>query len=286
MKRFSPERGKRFARWTFVYIFMIALVVFTSLPLVYLVSTAFKPLNELFAFPPQFIVRNPTLKNFSDLTLSLSSLSVPFSRYVFNSFLVTVISVFFAVFVNTLGAYGLVKHKPPGSKILFQIVVASLLFSSYVTQIPRYLIVNEMGLVNNYLALILPSLAGSYNFFLTKQFVEQIPNDLIEAARIDGAGEMTIYIRIIMPILKPAWSTLIVFCFVSNWNDYFSALIYINDQAMRTLPLALNTISGSGIGRAGAVAAASMLMTLPTVVVFTLMQRNVMNTMVYSGLKG
>lgn len=143
--------------------------------------------------------------------------------------------------VSTLGAYSLVKHHPPGSKVLFQLVLATLMFSPYVTQIPRYLIINEMGLVNHYSALILPGIVSAYNFFLIKQFVEQLPNDLLEAARIDGSGEYRIYWTIIMPMLAPAWSTLMVFSFVSSWNDYFSPLIYINDPALQTLPLALNT---------------------------------------------
>ena len=285
---FSLGRLKRGSGWFVVYLLVILLVLFTSLPLVYLISTAFKPLNELFVFPPQFLVRNPTFKNFSDLMLSLSSSSVPFTRYVFNSLLVTVITVVCTVLVSTVGAYGLVKHHPPGSKIFFQVVIACLMFSPQVTQIPRYLIINGMGLVNHYSALILPGIAVAYNFFLVKQFVEQIPNELIEAARIDGAGEFRIYSKIIMPALAPVWSTLVVFSFVNNWNDYFSPLIYINKQAMRTLPLALNTISGGGtsISRAGATAAATFLMTLPTVLVFTMAQKKIMETMVHSGLKG
>lgn len=271
-----------------VYLVLLALVVFISLPLIYLVCTAFKPLNELYVFPPQFFVREPTLKNFSDLVLSLSSSSVPFLRYVFNSLFITVLTVGGTVIVSTLGAYSMVKHRPPGSKFLFNLVIATLMFSPYVTQIPRYLVVNSMGLVDSYAALILPNLAVAYNFFLIKQFVEQFPNDLIEAARIDGAGEFRTYWSIVMPSLAPAWSTLMVFSFVSSWNDYFSPLIYLSDQAKKTLPLALNTISGgsNSIGRAGAISAATMLMTIPTVIVFTIMQKKVMETMVYSGIKG
>ncbi|MBR2338319.1 MAG: carbohydrate ABC transporter permease [Clostridia bacterium] len=266
---------------------MILLVAFTALPLVYLVSTAFKPLHELYVFPPKFLVQQPTLRNFSNLLLSLSSSAVPFTRYLFNSVVITILTVGGTIFVSTLGAYGLVKHNPPGAKRLFDIVIAALMFSPYVTQIPRYLVINAMGLINSYAALILPSIAVAYNFFLIKQFVEQFPNDLLEAARIDGAGEMKIYWSIVMPSLKPAWATLLVMTFVSTWNDYFSPLIYLNSQALKTLPLALNTISGGGssIGRAGAVAAATMLMTIPTVIVFTLMQRKVMETMMHSGIK-
>ena len=271
-----------------VYLVLLVLVCFISLPLIYLISTAFKPLNELYVFPPRFFVREPTLKNFGDLVLSLSSSAVPFSRYAFNSLLITSLTVAGTIFVSTLGAYAMVKHHPPGSKPLFNLVIATMMFSPYVTQIPRYLVVNYLGLVDSYAALILPNLAVAYNFFLIKQFVEQFPKDLIEAARIDGAGEFYTYWKIVMPALAPAWSTLIVFSFVSSWNDFFSPLIYLSDQAKKTLPLALNTISGgtATIGRAGAVSAATMLMTIPTVIVFTLMQRKVMETIVHSGIKG
>ncbi len=281
----TAERLKKNSSWTAVYIIMIALVCFTALPLVYLVSTAFKPLSELYVFPPQFFVRNPTLKNFSDLMLALSSSAVPYTRYMYNSILITVITVVLTVIITSLAAYGLVKHSPPGSKTWFNIIVAALMVSPQVTQIPKYLIINELNLVNSYAAIIIPALASAYYFFLVKQFVEQLPNELIEAARIDGGGEMYIFWRIIMPMLKPAWVTMLIFCFVGTWNDYFSPLVYLNDQAMKTLPLALQTI-GTGIGRAGAVSAATLLMTMPTIILFTISQRNVMQTMIHSGIKG
>jgi len=284
----TAARAKTTGSWVFVYTIMILLVCFTALPLIYLVSTAFKPMSELFVFPPQFFVRNPTLKNFTDLLLSLSSSAVPFTRYVFNSVFITVITVVLTIIVSSLAAYGLVKHNPPGSKTWFQVIVAALMVSPFVTQIPRYLIVNELHLINSYAALIIPALASAYYFFLVKQFMEQIPNELVEAARIDGSGEMYIFWKIIMPMLTPAWVTMMIFCFVASWNDYFSPLIYLNDQAMKTLPLALNTISGGGasIGRAGAMSAATLLMTMPTIILFTISQRKVMQTMIHSGIKG
>ncbi len=274
--------------WCLVYGLLILLALFTCLPLVYLISTAFKPMSELYLFPPQFFVKHPTLDNFSTLLVSLSSSAVPFTRYIFNSFFITAIIVCGTVFASTMGAYALVKHHPPGSKLFFNLVVAALMFSPYVTQIPRFIIINSIGLKSSLLAVILPAIASAYNFFLIKQFIEQLPDTMIEAARIDGAGEFFIYRKIVMPMLAPAWSTLIVFSFVSSWNDFFSPLIYIKDVAMKTLPLALNTIAsgGSGIGRAGAVAASAMITTLPTVIIFTVMQRKVMQTMMYSGIKG
>lgn len=284
----TTRRARSTGTWVLVYTVMILLVCFTALPLIYLVCTAFKPLSELYVFPPQFFVRNPTMKNFADLLLSLSSSAVPFTRYVFNSVFITVITVALTIVISSLAAYGMVKHNPPGSKLWFQVVIAAMMVSPFVTQIPRYLIVNGLGLINTYSALIIPALASAYYFFLVKQFMDQIPNELVEAARIDGSGEMHTFWRIIMPMLTPAWVTMMIFCFVASWNDYFSPLIYLNDQAMKTLPLALNTISGGGssIGRAGAVAAATLLMTMPTVILFTISQRKVMQTMVHSGIKG
>lgn len=273
-----------------LYTVMIGLVAFTALPLVYLVNTAFKPLDELFLFPPRFFVSNPTTKNFTDLLQALGSSSVPFLRYGFNSIVVTVITVVCTVIVSSLGAYSLVKFKPPGAKMIFNVILMALMFSPHVTRIPSYMVINKLNLINTYGSLILPNIAVAYNIFLMKQFIEQYPDELLEAARIDGARELFIFLKIVMPSLAPAWSTLIVFSFVSSWNDAFSPLIYITSQAMKTLPLALTTISGGAagmnVGRAGAVAAATFLMTIPTIIVFTIMQGKVMETMQYSGIKG
>lgn len=270
-----------------LYLVMIALVCFTVLPLVYVVTTAFKPLDELFLYPPKFFVKNPTSKNFSDLVISLGSSTVPFTRYAFNSIVITIISVIATVIVSSLGAYSLVKFKPKGGKFIFDLILIALMFSPHVTQIPTYMIVNKMGLVNTYWALILPNVAVAYNCFLMRQFIQQYPDELIEAARIDGAREFTIFVKMVMPALAPAWSTLVVFSFVKSWNDYFSPLIYITSQAMKTLPLALQTIAGGlSVGRQGAVAASTLLMTAPTVILFTVMQGKVMETMTYSGIKG
>lgn len=191
-----------------------------------------------------------------------------------------------AAVISSIGGYSVVKMKPPGGKIIFKIVIAAMMFPAQVTTIPRYLVIVNLGLVNNYLSLILPIASSAYYFFLMKQFIEQFPDTLLEAARIDGCGEFRIFRSIVMPSLAPAWATLMVFSFVSSWNDYFSPLIYISDDAMKTLPLALNTISGTGFGRAGATAASAMLMTIPVIIVFMFTQKKIMQTMVYSGIKG
>ena len=278
--------------WILVYMFMIALVAFTALPLLYVVSTAFKPLDELFLYPPRFLVKNPTITNFTDLVLAMTGSVIPFSKYLFNSVFTAVVTVVVTVIVSSMGAFALEKYKLPGGNAIFMIIIAALMFSPHVTQIPTYMVVNSLGMINTYWALIIPKIAVAYNFFLMKQFIVQFPDELLEAAKIDGSNDWHTFWKIVMPNLKPAWSTLIVFSFVANWNDYFTPLIYTTNQTMKTLPLALQTIAGGAgaagsinVSRAGAMAAATFLMITPTIVIFLVMQKRVMETMTYSGIK-
>ena len=287
IKKVKLKRKIRKIRFSAVllYLCMLGLVAFTALPLVYMICTAFKPLDELFLFPPRYFVRNPTMKNFHDLLTAVSGTVVPFSRYIFNSLFTTVVIVFLSVILSSMGGFALVKYKPAGSNVIFAVILAALMFSSHVTAIPTYMVVNYLGIVNTYWALIIPKLASAYNFFLIKQFSEQIPDAFLEAARIDGANEFRIFWKVAMPLLRPAWMTLVVFSFVGNWNDYFTPLIYTTSQAMKTLPLALSTLYGGSIARAGVNSAAALLTTLPTIILFTAMQGRVMQTMTYSGIK-
>lgn len=270
-----------------VLILVGCLVCFCAFPLIALICRAFMPLDELYVFPPRIFVRHPTLQNYRDLLTSLSSSTVPFTRYVFNSLWVTVVTVFCTIIVCSMGAYGMVKHKPIGAALIFTIVVAALGFSGHVTKIPSYMIVSGVGLMDSYAALIVPSVATAYNFFLMKQFCEQLPDSLLEAARIDGAKEVRIFWTIVMPLLKPAWSTLCVLTFISSWNDSFSPLVYIHSDAMKTLPLAIQTISGGAgvVARSGTPAAAALLTTAPTIIIYLIMKGQVLQTMAYSGIK-
>lgn len=279
-KRFKISR-------IFILILVGLLVTFCALPLICLVCRAFMPLDELYVYPPRIFVRHPTLSNFGDLLSSLSSSTVPFTRYIFNSLWVTIVTVFCTIIVCSMGAYGMVKHKPIGAAAIFTIVIAALGFSGHVTKIPNYMIVCNMGLIDSYLALIVPSVATAYNFFLMKQFCEQMPDSLLEAARIDGAKEFRVFWTIVMPLLKPAWSTLFVLTFISSWNDSFSPLVYIQSDAMKTLPLALQTISGGAgvVARSGTVGAATLLTTAPTIIIYLIMKGQVLQTMAYSGIK-
>lgn len=272
-----------------LYVFLGLFVCFTALPLIYVISTAFKPMDELFLYPPRFFVRNPTMSNFGDLFAALDNTSVPFSRAIFNSLFTSAVTVVLTVIVSAMAAYGMVKHHPRGSNLIFNLILVALMFSPHVTQIPNYMIVKNLGLINTYWALILPKIAMAFNMFLVKQFLEQMPDAYLEAARLDGANEWQLFWKIVMPYVRPAWATLVVFSFVGNWNDYFSPLVFTNSDAMKTLPLAIQSIAGgpgaASLATAGSMAASTFIMTLPTVLIYTLMQSKVLSTMSYSGIK-
>lgn len=272
--------------WILVYTFMFLLALFCALPLIYLVSTAFKPINELYLFPPTFLVRRPTLENFASLFESVSAGTVPITRYIFNSLLTTVLSVTGTVLVCSMAAYSLEKLRAPGYKFLFRVVIVGLMFVPPVAQIPIYVVMSDLKLLNTYYALILPMIATPMYLFLIKQFISQMPDSLLESARIDGAGELKIFISIAMPMIKPAWATVVVFAFTKAWNESGGSMVYITEQAMKTLPYALGSIGDGGVGAMGAVSAASFLTTAPTIIIYLLMQKQVMNTMAHAGIKG
>ena len=269
------------------YLLMTALVAFTALPLVYLVVTAFKPIEELFLFPPRFFVQNPTLSNFSELLSAMDSSVVPFTRYFANSVFVSMATVFLAVSVSSLAAYSMTKMKLPFADVIFTVIITTLMFSPAVTQISSFVIVNQLHMVNTTAALIIPRIAGAYSFFLLKQNMSQIPDALLESAKIDGCSYFGIYAKIVMPLSTPALATVAVFAFIANWNDFHSPLIYINRQALKTLPLALQMLQGGAgqVARTGAMAAATFVFTIPTILVFLFMQSKVIKTMVHSGIK-
>lgn len=270
-----------------IYFFLIPLAAVSVLPIVFVVSTAFKPLEELWLFPPPFFVRRPTLENFETLLMATNALQVPFSRYLFNSLAVTLLSVAGQVLICSMAAYPLAKHRFPGRDLLMALVIAALTFAPQVTAIPQYLVVQRLGLIDSYGALILPGLAWSYGLFLMRQFMQTFPGEIIEAARIDGASEMQVFWRIVMPNVAPAWNTLIILGFITVWRDAFNALIFTRSESMKTVALAMATLTAGAASpaRAGAQAAAAFLMTAPTIIVFMLRQAKVIETMAHSGIK-
>jgi ABC-type glycerol-3-phosphate transport system permease component len=287
-RRRRRKKRSRQQATPFEYLIVSLLALFTLLPIVYMVSTALKPLEEMFLYPPRFFVRHPTLRNFAELLLAIDALMVPFVRYAFNSLFVAAATVGASLVLSSMAAYPLAKYpRLPGGRLFFAVVVSTLMFAPEVTQIPRYLIVDRLNLIDTYAGLIIPSLAGSYGLFLMKQFMEQLPVELIEAAKIDGASEWAVFWKVVMPLVRPAWITLIIFSFIGTWNDFFTPLIFTRSEQMKTLPLAMSSIGGGPgvVARWGAVAAASLVVTVPTFVIFVLLQRYVMETMSYSGIK-
>ena len=266
-------------------LFFLALVgVFMALPLVYSVSSALKPLDELWMYPPRFFVHNPTFKNFRDLFDLMGDNWVPFSRYVFNTFFVSIVGTFGHVILSSLCAYALAKHNFPGRNFLFQMVVLSLMFSAVVTQVPSFLIMSKMKLINTFGAYILPAFCSSLGLYLMKQFIEtSIPDSLLEAARIDGAGEGRIFWRVVMPLVKPAWLTLIIFSFQGLWNT--SATVLIQREELKTLNNALSQIVSGGIARTGTAAAAAVIMMVVPILVFVISQGSIVETVATSGMK-
>ncbi len=254
-----------------------------AMPLVLIVSNAFKPLDELLVFPPRLFPRNWTLSNFYDLISMLDSSWVPISRYAANTVFLTVAGTLGHVLVASAAAYPLAKNEFPGKKILFSTVVLALMFSSAVTATPNYIIVSSLGMVNTYWAVLLPVLSSSLGLYLMKQFMEQIPDSLLEAARLEGASEYTILWSIVMPNVKPAWLTLVILMFQQLWNMDVS--FYIRSEQLKTLNHALNTLSNGGIARAGVSSAVGLVMIIVPVIVFILNQSRMMETMASSGMK-
>lgn len=266
------------------FLLLCIIAAFMALPLLYVVSNAFKPLDEIFVYPPRLYVIHPTVGNFSDLASLMSQSWIPFSRYIFNSVFVTAVSTFVQIIFVSMAAYVLEKREFPGRKVFFKVVVTSLMFSGSVTAVPNYIIMNGLGMVNTYWAMILPAIASSMGLFLMKQFVAtSVPTAILEAARVDGAREFTIFWRIVMPLVKPAWLTLIIFAFQSIWATNGNGYIYT--ETLKPLNYALSQVVSGGVARTGSAAAVSLIMLLPPLTVFIITQSNILNTMASSGIK-
>lgn len=266
-----------------IYIMLILFGIFFVIPLVYTVSNAFKPLDEIYLYPPRFFVKNPTFNNFQDLLVVMSNSYVPFTRYVFNTVLTTLVGTVGHLIIGSMAAYVLAKYDFPGGKQFFDICVTALMFNAYVLQIPTYLIMTELGWVDTYLALIVPAFALPMGLFLMKQFMEQIPDALIEAAKIDGAKEGRIFLQIVMPNVKPAWLTVTIFSVQNLWN--LKGQIYIYSEEYKMLPYALQQIMSAGVARAGVGGAATMVVMMVPIIIFVMAQSNILETMASSGIK-
>ena len=268
---------------TLLFIIMGISGLFMVLPLVMIVNNALKPLDEIYQFPPRIFVRNPTLTNFSDLFVLMNESWVPFSRYVLNTVIISLGDMLGHVIVASMAAYPLAKHKFPGKNLLFSMVVLSMMFSWTVTQIPQYLIISWLGINNTYAALVLPAWAFGMGLYLMKQFMEQLPDSLMESARLQGANEWQIFWLIVMPNVRPAWLTLAIFQFQQMWGN--TGGMFLRNEELKPLQYALQQITSGGVSRAGAGAAVTFIIAAIPIIFFLICQSSILETMTTSGMK-
>ena len=267
---------------SFAFLFMVFMSVLMMAPLVYSIINSFKPLDELFAFPPRFFVIRPTTENYTVLFKLVSNMWVPFSRYLFNSVFITILVTVGNVIIASMAAYPLAKYDLR-LKWLFDLVVLTLLFNGTVLALPQYVIMAKLHMINTLLVYIIPNLAAPLGLFLMKQFMERVPTALIESAKIDGAKQFQIFFRIVMPQVKPAWMTLTLFTFQSVWAQQPLNMVF--NENLKLLNMAFTNVIAAGISRMGPSMAAAVVLMLPPIVVFLFTQSNVIETMSASGIK-
>ena len=266
-----------------VWLLLILVAVAMAFPLVFAISSALKPLDELFRFPPTVFPRHPTLDNFSDLMVTMGQSWVPFSRYLTNTVGMTLLGTLGHLLIASMAAFVLAKYDFPGGRLYFSIVVTALMFNGYVTAIPNYITMSRLHIVDTIWSVILPAFSAPMGLFLMKQFMEGIPMSLIESAKLDGAREFRIYWTIVMPIVKPAWLTLIILSVQGLWNNPASAVIY--SESKKTLVYALAQIQAGGIARTGQAAAVRVVIMIVPIITFILSQSQMLETMATAGLK-
>ena len=283
--RMNPKHF-HISQWRFLII-LIPVAIFMGLPIVYIFNHAFKPLVELFEWPPRFFVQNPTFDNFIDLFAVTSSTGIPMSRYLFNSLLITSLTVFASIVIGSLAGFALSKLEFRFKATLLWVNNIAIMFVGASVSIPRYLVIEQLGLIDSFWVHIIPGLAIPVGLFLIKQFIDQIPRDLIEASRVDGANNLQIYWYVILPLIKPAIATIAIVEFQIVWTNTEVSNLFINDESLKTFAFYMTTLTTTGntVAGQGMAAAASLIMFIPNLVIFVILQKNVMNTMIHSGIK-
>lgn len=286
MKRKSKKKKRLSRSWqgdVALSVVLIGFALFSAYPLVFTIANSFKPLDEIFIFPPKLFPRNFTLNNFNDLFNLLGNTRIPITRYLYNTLFISIFGVIGHVLIAALAAYPLAKHSFPGKSLINQLIIYSLMFSALVTAIPNYLVVSWLGLIDKHWAIIIPAWGFTLGLFLMKQFMETIPTELLEAAKIDGANEMRILFQVVMPLVKPAWLTVVILLFQSLWSTDGGA--YIFTENLKPLSYALSQIVSGGIARTGTAAAVSVIMLIVPISVFIISQTRILDTMAHSGIK-
>ena len=284
----SVSQSKRYTRsrvGNVVYVvFLLLFGIFSVLPLIYCITTSFKPLDELMIFPPRFLVTRPTAQNYLALPGLLSNLRIPLSRYIFNSVFISLVTTVLYVFISTMAAFVLTKSHIKGKKLIFKSIQYALLFNAFTLAIPQYLIFSYLKMIDTYWVYVLPYLASTMGVFLMKQYMEgSVPDALLEAARIDGAGYFRTFWEIVFPMVKPCCMTLTLFAFRDVWSGVPGGTIF--SEALKTLPAIMTQITAGGIARAGSAMAVTVIMMLPTILVYMISQSNVLESMNSAGIK-
>ena len=283
----SLNRSKRVNRskagTIIMFLVLFVFAFFMAFPMLVIIGNAFKPLDELWVYPPKLLPSIPTMQNFKDMFTIMEDSWVPFFRYAFNSVFITTIGTAGHIILASMAAFPLAKKKFPGKNLIFNVIVFSLMFNASVTSIPNYITMAKIGWVDTPWALIVPAFASSLGLYLMKQFMEQIPDSLLEAARIDGASQWYTFWKIVMPNVKSAWLTLLLLSVQSLWGIGSNRFIY--KEELKTLPYALNQIISGGIARAGVGAAVTVFMMIVPILIFIFSQNNIIDTMASSGLK-
>jgi multiple sugar transport system permease protein len=258
---------------------LVALLVL--MPLIWMVSVSVMQPGEAAQFPPPIFPKNPTLENYRTLFDSYG-----LGRYVLNSILVSTLATILALLFVVPAGYAFAKLRFTGRDAIFQTLVAALVIPGQIGMLPLFLELKAMGLVNSYAGALVPWLAGIFGIFMVRQFCLTIPTELIEAARIDGAGEWTILRRIILPVLKPILITLALFVFLGSWNDFMWPLIVLADQDLYTLPVALAALSREHVQDNELMMAGSVVTTMPVLVLFLVLQRHYLDGLLAGSVKG
>ena len=270
-----------------LFILILISALFMLLPVLYAIGAAFKPLDEIYIFPPRLFAHNPTWKNFQEIASLADTFWVPMSRYLFNTILICSVTTLGHLLLSSLAAYPLALHNFPGKRFLNTMVKWSLLFTSAAMLLPQYVVMSELKIINTYWAIILPAMQSSLGLYLMMNFMTQVPQGLLEAARLDGASEWRVWYQIVMPNIKPAWLTVMIFTFQAIWNTtgttQMTQLIY--DEKYKMVSSLLSQIVSGGTARAGVGSAFSLLLMLPPVILFIMCQSRIIETMSNSGMK-
>lgn len=269
---------------TLITVVLVIFGLFMFLPMLYTISQSLKPMDEFFIFPPRYLPRHPTLDNFADLFRLMGTSWVPFSRYIFNTVFISVLGTFGNLILSSLAAYVLSKMRFPGQKVLFELIVLSLMFSSTVAGIANFLVMSWLHWIDTYWAIIVPTWCSTLGLYLMKNFMDtNIAPEILESSRLDGASEFYTFLHIAMPMVKPAWLTLIVYSFQGLWN--MGASPYIHSEQLKTFNYAMSQVLNGGVLRQGASAAAAVVQMMVPIIVFAASQSQIVETMGSSGMK-